>query len=811
MNFVDTISRDLPYAIRTLRKNPVFTCVAVVTLALGIGANTAIFSVIHAVLLKPLDYPDAGRLIGLGGSAPVRFRQFQSTAQTLAGVAAYTPQENVTLTGAGRPPEILSATHISAGFLKILETVPLFGREFLPQEDSPGGPPVAMISAELWQRRYGGDTHILGKTIDLADAPYTIVAVLPARFQFPFPALDVWLTQPTEWSGIAPKSRALSPYLEVFGRVKPQISLEQASAEMMVIQHQYAITHPTMLDAKPRNPFRVTSIKEHLVSNVRSVLWILFGAVGFVLLIACANVASLFLARAHARTREFALRAALGATRPRLIEQLLAESVLLAFIGGGIGLALAALSLRMIRAMQSFDLPRASEIHVDWLVLAFVIAVSLVTGILFGLVPSLGASRPDVIAALRAKGEMVNSPAMQRMRLGISTRGVLVVLQVALSVVLLIGAALLLQSVMKLRADNPGFNPDNLLTMRVSLPVTRYDTDQKRFAFFDDLLQRLKLLPGARSVSASMTLPMTGFAGTPIQDASKPLQKLNERLIATVLIVTPGYFQTLEIPLRRGRDFNERDKQGSQRVVIIDENCARHFWPAYPGGLDPIGQYLITGINPQPAQIVGIAANVHQNVENTAWPESFYEAFNETPLPSAMLALRTKADPLRFTGAVRQQVQKIDRDETLSNVRTMNELVDEGLGVRRVLVVLLGCFAGIALILALVGIYGVIAYSVTQRTYELGIRKALGARDGDILWLVIAQAFGLALMGTGIGIAGAFALTRVMKTLLFHVSATDPSTFVSIAILFIIVSVAASYIPARRATRLDPMTAFRYE
>jgi len=809
MHVLETTSRDLLYALRTLRKNPAFTCVAVLTLALGIGANTAIFSVIQAVLLKPLGYPDPGRLVGVGGSSPVRFRTIRSTAKSFTGVAAYTAQENLTLTGAARAPEVLTATHISAGFLKILGADPLFGREFLPLEDSPGGPAVAMISAELWQRRYGGDTHILGKTIVLGDAPYTIIAVLPAQFQFPFPGLDVWLTQPTQLPGMPPNSREASPYLEVFGRVKPDVSLEQADAEIKVIQHQYAAAHPAMLDARPRNPVRVTPIKERLVANVRSVLWILFGAVGFVLLIACANVASLFLARAHVRTREFALRSALGASRPRLISQLLAESVLLACVGGGIGLVLAGLSLRAIRGIQSFDLPRASEIHVDWLVLAFVVAVSFVTGILFGLVPSLGASRPNVIAALRAKGEIVNSPP--RIRLGISARGVLVVVQVALSVVLLIGAALLIQSVMRLRADNPGFNPSNLLTLRVSLPDTRYDSDQKTFAFFDDLLQRLRPLPGVRGVSASMTLPMTGFAGMPVQEASKPPLKLNERLIATLLIVTPGYFQTLEIPLRRGRDFNERDKQGSPRVVIIDENLARRFWPSYPGGLDPIGQYLLTGINPQPARIVGIAAHVHQNVENTAWPESFYEAFNQTPLPSAMLALRTSADPLHFTGAVRQQVQAIDRDETVSDVRTMDELVDAELGVRRVLVVLLGCFAGVALTLALVGIYGVIAYSVTQRTYELGIRKALGARDGDILWLIVAQAFGLALAGTGIGIVGAFALTRVMKTLLFRVSATDPATFASIALLFIVVTIAASYIPARRATRLDPMIAFRYE
>lgn len=810
--FLETIARDLSYALRNLRKNPIFTCIAVLTLALGIGANTAIFSVIHAVLLKPLGYSDPGRLMNIsGGSSPVRFEEIKSTARSFTGAAAYTPQENLTLTGAGQP-EILKSVWISAGFLRVLGAAPLLGREFNSQEDSPGGPAVAMISADLWQRRFNGDAQILNKTIVLGDTPYTVIGVLPSQFEFPFPGLDVWLTQPSEWPAMAPKSRKLSPFLTVFGRLRAQITMEQASAEMKVIQHQYAANHPAMLDAKPKDPVLVMPLKEQLVSNIRSVLWILFGAVGFVLLIACANVASLLLARAHARSREFALRAALGATRSRLIAQLLAESVLLSLVGGAFGLLLAAFSLRAIRGINSFDMPRASEIHLDGMVLVFVVGVCFLTGILFGLVPALGASRPDVIAALRAKGEIVSGPTAQRLRIGLSARGMLVITQVALSIVLLIGAALLIQSVIRLRDDNPGFNPNNLLTMRVSLPPSRYDTDQKKYAFFDDLIQRIQPLPGVRGITAAMTLPMTGFAGTPVQDASKPPLKLNERLIATIFIVTPGYFQALEIPMRRGRDFTERNKQSSQRVAIIDESLARRFWPGYPSGIDPIGQYLLVGgVNPQPAQIIGIAANVHQNIENTAWPESVYTAFAQSPLPSAMLALRTDGNPMRFTATIRQQVQALDRDQMVSDVHTMSDLMEAELGQRNLLVMLLGSFAGVALILALVGIYGVIAYSVTQRTYEMGIRRALGARDGDILWLIVAQAFGLALTGTAIGIAGAFALTRVMKTLLFHVSSTDPATFGGIALLFIIIAVVAGYIPARRATRMDPMAAFRYE
>lgn len=807
----ETASRDLQYALRTLRKNPTFSLIAVVTFALGIGANTTIFSVIHAVLLKPLEYRDPERLVSIsGGSTPRRFDAIKKTAQSFSDVTAFTGQDNLTL-ATNAQPEILKTIRVSANFLQTLEMVPLLGRSFLPEEDSPGSAAVVMISAELWQRRFNQDLHAIGKTMMLAGTPYTIIGVLPAKFQFPVAGLDVWLTQPSEWPAYAPKSRPLSPFLNIVGRLKPGVSLDQASAEMAVIQHQYAIAHPTMLDAKPKTSVRVRPMKDQLITNVRSVLWMLLGAVGFVLVIACANVASLLMARASVRSREFAVRSALGASRRRLLAQLLTESVLLSVFGGALGLLLAAVSLRAIHSMTSYDLPRAGEIHLDWTVLVFTLVLSFVTGILFGLVPALGASRPDIIAGLRAKGG-INSSHAQRTRTGFTTRGVLVVIQVALSIVLLIGAALLLRTVLRLRGDNPGFNPAHLLTMRISLPPTRYDTDEKKNTFFDELIRRVRPLPGLRSVSASLTLPMTTFPGTPVQDAGKPLLKLNERPIATLLIVTPDYFKTLQIRFLRGRIFTDRDKHGSQRVAIIDEGLARHFWPAYPAGQDPIGQHiLIGGINLTPALIVGIAADVHQNVENDTWPMSVYEPFAQNTPPSAMLAVRTEGDPLRMTNAVRKEVQALDRDLPVSDVHTMQELIEGEIGERSLLVKLLGSFAGVALLLALVGIYGVIAYTVTQRTYEMGIRRALGAQDGDILWLILAQAFGLALAGTALGIAGAFALTRVLKTLLVHVSTTDPATFISVALLFVVIAVLAGYIPARRATRMDPMSAFRSE
>jgi putative ABC transport system permease protein len=797
---------DLQYALRTLRRNPIFALTAVLTLALGMGANTAIFSVVHAVLLKPLEYHDSNRLVRLSGGATAARFEAIGQARSFTEAGAFTVfTENVTLSGPDGP-EPLKGARVSANFLRILGITPLYGRSFLPEEES-AGPQVVLISAELWQRRFGGDPRIVGGTATLAAAPYTIIGVLPPGFQFPFPGLEVW--RPWQPSTMPTQARLNSPILSVFGRLKPGVNLEQASAELAVIHRQYALAHPGALDAKPKQVETVTPLKDQLVRNVRSLLWMLFGAVGFVLIIACANVASLLLARATSRSREFAIRAALGAGRGRLVKQLLAESLLLSFAGGALGLLLARWSLAGIARLPGLELPRMSEIHLDGMALAFAVVLSVATSLLFGLAPSLRASRPDLAGVMKAAGEGAPSGGPRRLALWLSPRGLLVAGQVALSIVLLIGATLLIESLARLRRVNPGFQPANLLTMQIALSQTRYDTIPKSAAFFEELVRRVESVPGVRGAAVTLTLPTTGFAGTPVQATGQPLLKLNERPIAILQSVTPGYFRTLGIPLRRGRDFATQDTVTAPLVVIVNESLARRFWPAYPSGEDPVGRYVLVGANPQPMQIVGIAADVRQaSLADDAGP-GVYRPRTQNPPMSAMFAVRTEGDPLRFVNAIRSQVTAIDRDQAITAVKTMADVMEASEAQRRSIMILLGLFAGAGLLLAVVGIYGVIAYSVGQRTKEIGIRRALGAQQNDVLSLVVGQGLGLTLAGVVVGIAGALALTRVMRGLLFQVSPADPATFAGIALLVVVVSLAASFIPARRAARIDPMTALR--
>jgi putative ABC transport system permease protein len=802
---LESIWSDGRHALRALRQNPVFAVTAVLTLAIGIGGTTAMFTVIRSVLLKPLAYRHPDRLVELSrGATSVRFREMQNAARSYTELGAYLNDVfDVTLSG-GAEPEVLKGISVSANFLNILGAQPLQGRGFRPEEDTAGGPRVTMISEALWQSRFAGNRSILGKTATLFGIPYTIIGILPGGFQFPAPGVDVWITRPTEFVNTT------SPLLAVFGRLNPGVSSQQATSELAVLNQQYRGAHPGMLDGKADTVERVVPLKERLVDNVRVVLWLLFGAVGFVLLIACANVASLLLARAASRSREFAVRAAIGASRVQIVSQLLAESVVLAVAAGVLGVLFARWSLLGIAHMTALDVPRAGEIQLDGTVLSFTVLLAIATGVLFGLIPSLSASRPDLAAVLRTSGAARNSSGKRTVALGLSPRGALVVAQVALSMVLLIGAALLMQSLGRLYGVKPGFNPTNFLTFHISLSPPRYGTPQKQAMFFNELVQRVELLPGVRGAAATFTLPMMIFPQTPVQLANEPLEPLNQRPLAAIQDVTTDYFRTLEVPLRRGREFSDRDSASAPLTAIINESLARLLWPAYPNGVDPVGQRIVIGARADSVEIVGIIADMHQVLEKDPLPAVF-RPFDQYPLTSAAFLVRTSSDPLKFVTAVRDQVLAIDPDQPISAVQTMEDLIEAEGGQRRVVLVLLGFFAGAALLLAAIGIYGVIAYSVAQRSQEIGIRRALGAQDAEILRLVVGQGLGLALLGAAAGIGGALALTRVMTSLLFHTNAIDPATFAGVALLFVLVALAASYIPARRASRVDPMVALRYE
>ena len=797
----DTLASDVRYTLRTLRKNPGFAMTAIVTLALGIGANTAIFTVVRAVLLRPLGYPHPERLVQISGTATqVHFDELRAQARSYTAVGDYLMQTEDVALVEGSTPEVLKRARVSANFLSVLGVDPLLGRGFTAEEDTPSGPPVAMVSADLWQRHFGGDASILGRTVDLGGTVHTIVGVLPHGFQFPFPAVSVWVPRPAK--DVTP----LSALLVMFGRLQPQITLDQANAELDVLNRAYAAAHPGMLDSKRDRPQRVVPMKENLVAGVRSMLWILFGAVSFVLLIACANVAGLLLARAASRAREFALRAALGAPRSRLVAQLLTESTLLALVAGVLGLLLARWSLSGIGGLTIVDLPRAGEIRLDNAVLAFAISLSAATGLVFGLLPALAASRPDLVAALKSRGESAGSA---RVAGWFRTRSALVVAQVALSIVLLTGTALLIESLARLARVDPGFDASHLLTLRISLSPTRYAGVPPIAAFYQDLMRRLSSLPGVQGATVSLTLPMMGFPMTPVQPADAAQRPLNERQLGMIQYVSADYFRTLRIPVRRGREFTEHDREGEPSTVIINEALARQLWPDYPRH-EPLGQQLLVGSSPKPLQVVGIVGDVHQSLDNDPTP-AMYRSALQAVSPTFMVAVRTDGDPLRFAEPVRREILAIDPAQPVSAVRSMDELIEEDEGQRRLVLLLLGVFAGAATLLTMIGIYGAISYWVVQRTRELGIRRALGAPAGNILWLVIGRGLGLTAAGVVIGVVGAFGLTRLMQALLFHVSPSDPLTLAGVALITAVLTGIASYLPARRAIRVDPMDALRAE
>lgn len=817
----ESFLNDTIYALRTMQKAPVFAAAAIITLALGIGANTAIFTVIRAVLLKPLPYYEPDRLVRISidnsrqnyhdvGFTLLRYQEMRAAAQSFSDMGAFfIATEHMTLSGAGQPEQV-KAARVSANFMQILGVKPLLGRSFLVDEDKPGGRLVAMISYEMWVRRFRHDSQIEGRTIDLNAVPYSIAGVLPEDFEFPAAGMDVWVTRPEEFSEMPPRFWNGLTVLIGLGRLKPHVTLGQARAELNVLNRQYIRTHPGMADAQPGVSIRAILLRDQLVENVRPMLWVLFGAVAFVLLIACANVASLLLARAASRSHEFAVRAALGADRARLIRQLLAESVSLAAAGGCLGILLAKWSLKALTHISAFHLPRAEEVHLDITVLAFTAVLSIATGVFFGLFPSFQISRPHLGDLLRDRAENTGHAPISRGIFSIDMRRLLVIGQVALSVMLLIGAALLMESFVRLHGVNPGFNSVHLLTLRIDLPPARYDTPQKKETFIEELLRRVDALPGIRGAAAALTLPMSPIHATGVQVVEQPVVQMSERPSVQLQSVTPGYFHVAGIPLRAGREFTARDNvDRAPLVLMINEAMARRFWRDYPRE-NPGGQHLLIGNNTANAfEIIGVAADVHERGFATDAGAELYLPTHSYPLQTAGVLVRTEGDPLRFTSSIRREVFAIDPDQPIAAVQTMDELLESSVGQQRLTLVLLGSFAGMAVLLAAVGIYGLIAYSVIQRTQELGIRRALGAQAGDILAMVVAQGLGLTLTGLALGLIGAFALTRLMASLLFQVSATDPRAFAGVALAFVAVSLTASCIPALRATRVDPMVALR--
>jgi putative ABC transport system permease protein len=822
---MNALLQDLRYGARMLMKNPGFTLIAVLTLGLGIGANTAIFSVVNGVLLRPLPYYEPERIVTLSNEgrfpvSPANFLDFRANSQSFAQMAAAEAWEGA-LTGNDRP-EQLGGLRMGEGLFAMLGTRALLGRTLQTEDYQPGKGHVLVLSHKLWQRAFGADPNIIGRNIKLSGESYAVVGVMPSQFQFP----PFWATKAEMWAPLDLRPRAANrrgSSLRVFARLKPGVTLQQAQAEMDTMNKRLALAYP---EVNTGLNIRVEPLNEKVVGNIRRALLVLSGAVGFVLLIACANVACLMLARSAARQREAAVRVALGASRWRVVKQLLTESLLLSLGGAALGMLLAMWGVDWLTTLlagnsSSFSvrLPRLNEIKVDAAALGFTLAVSLATSLLFGLAPAIAASKPDLNQTLKESGR---GTAGGRRRL----RESLVVAELAMALVMLIGAGLLMNSFLKLRAIDPGFDPRNTLTMMVSLAGASQYVGPSREAFYRQLTDRLAAMPGVESVSAINHLPLAGdLWGTPITIEGRPLPPPGQEVFGAFRVSRPGYFKTMGIPLRAGRDFDERDTPETPGVVIINGTLARRHWP----NENPIGKRVTldnprdNNRTPQWFTVVGVAKDVKQ----MSWTDA---PWNEIYLPfqrnqgsrgflegtagaytSMTMIIRTTVEARSLARVAEETVRSLDRNLPVSNVATMEQVIADTLWQPRFNLQLIGIFAALAMTLAAIGLYGVMSYSVAQRTREVGLRMALGARRRDVLKLVVGQGMKLAVAGVALGLLASAGLTRLMEKLLFEVSATDFSTFALIAVLLIIVALLACWIPARRATKVDPMVALRCE
>jgi predicted permease len=809
-----SLIQDLKYGLRTLARNPGFTTVAVLTLALGIGVNTAIFSVVNGVLLRPLPYPNPDRLVQIyERSAQINqlsvsypdFLDWQRMNRSFAGMAAYRG-ESFNFTGAGEPQQIAGAV-VTANFFSVLGVTPLQGRTFTPDEDRQGASPVAMLREGFWKRRFGGDTSVLGKSLLLDGKAFTVVGIVPRECQLLGPAEAV--TALWQWRRrMQLEGRESHPGILAVGRLKAGVSLAQARADMDSIAHSLAAAYPKTNEGTSTT---VVPLKNSIVGDVRPMLLLLQAAVGFVVLIACANVANLLLARSVTRKREVAVRVALGASRGRIIRQFLTESVLVSLAGGGLGLWLASWASTPILAAVPGGLPRQEAIGLDGNVLLFTLVLSLLTGLVFGSVPALENSRSDVQGTLKG-GERSVAGGQRR------TQSALVVAEVALALVLLAGAGLLIRTLQRLWDVNPGLNPQHVLTMQVALSPTLVDDASAIRTAWRQLLDRVRGIPGVESAAVTILVPLSGDDNEMrFWTEAQPPSSMAQMPVALGYITSPGYLRTMEIPLLRGRSFTEQDSESSPKVVMIDEVLATHFFP----GQDPVGKQLqLAGFGPM--EIVGVAGHVkHWGLDaddSAKIRDQLYFPFFQIPdqfmahaKMGLRLVVRTRSNPLSVVSAVSEQVMGPGGDQPVYNVNSMEQLIAGSIARRRFLRMLLTIFAGLALTLAAIGIFGVISYSVSQRTHEIGIRMALGAERRDVLKLVVGQGLILTLVGVAAGLAGALVLTPFLTGVLYGVQPADPITFAAASLILTGIALLASYIPARRATRVDPMVALRYE
>jgi putative ABC transport system permease protein len=807
IRFLDEMRQDLHYGARMLVKQPGFTLIAVLTLALGIGANTAIFSVVNAVLLCPLPYQTPDQLVVLwethpqtmlrnerSNVSPANFIDWRDQSRVFEQVAALDGQRGFNLTTGGEPERIQGA-RVTASLFSLLGVRPCLGRSFLPEEDQAGQSRVILLSHGLWQRRFGSDPGVIGKTLSLNLSSFTVVGVMPREFNFP-EEVEFWT--PMAFNADELKTRDFH-YLNVIARLKPGVTLRQAQAEMTTLARRLEQQYPA---SNAKRSVQIASLHEHLVGNVKLALLVLLGAVGFVLLIACANVANLLLARVATRQREIAIRLALGATRLRLVRQLLTESVLLALLGGAFGLLMASWGVHLLIRLSPSNLPRLTEVSIDGRVLGLTLTLSILTGLIFGLLPALQAARFSLNETLKESGRGAEGARQHR------ARSMLVIAEVALSLVLLLGAGLMIRSFMQLNRVNPGFKPDHLLTVRLSPTISKFRNEDEGIAFYQQVIERVGALPGVVSVGAVTHPPMSNInLHLDFAVEGRPAAATGEKTSAEARAISPGYFETMGIPLLKGRDFTLHDHKQSARVAIINETMARQYWP----NEDPMGKRLTMESEDAPRQIIGVVGDVrHWGLDQGARAEMYWPLF-QNPLVFMTLMVRTTSDPASLAAPVRREVSGIDKDQPVYSLKPMGQLVSDSVAQQRLNLLLLTIFAGVALALAAIGIYGVMAYAVTQRTREIGVRIALGAQASDVLKLVIGQGIMQTLVGLAVGLVASFALTRLMKNLLFGVSATDPRTFVFTTLLLAGVALVACYLPARRATKVDPLLTLRRE